>query len=306
MKLTNLFLTTLSISSLFFTSCGERVEVPTAHVGLVKTGDGIEEEIHEPSSFRLPASLMVKNQLILIETSHFAQKESMRLFMPKDNLNFEFDVRGTYSISKNSASALANKMTAKPDGENDRILEINSKSVYDIYVQPIIRSKVRSIIADYSIQEVMSNLEAVSTKLYTDVRKELEGSPIEIIRLALADAQPPSVIVEAQVEAKRREVAIQSAEADKQVSLKQSEAKLALALKQQEIDLIEAETQVLVEKKLNESVNTAFVTQRGLKILDNLAKSNNKVIFLPQEALTNPSMMIGLTQQAIKNNKTNE
>ena len=33
-------------------SCGKRVEVPTAHVGKVKTAQGLQEGLKNPSSFR--------------------------------------------------------------------------------------------------------------------------------------------------------------------------------------------------------------------------------------------------------------
>jgi hypothetical protein len=82
--------------------------------------------------------------------------------------------------------------------------------------------------------------------------------------------------------------------------LKEAESRLEVAKKQQEIDLLEAETQVLVEKKLAESVSKAFVTQRALKVMEVMAKSNNKVFVIPNEALQNPSMMMGINMEGVK------
>ena len=286
------------VSALLFSSCSKRVEVPPAHVGFVKTGAGIESEIHQPSSFRLPMSMAVKNQLILIETSDFAKSEKLELYMPKDKLNFLFDIRGTYNVSPSKAYDVIRKVTANKTEDSD-IMEVSCDKVYDIYVRQVIRTKVRSIVANYSILEVVSNLDAVSDRLYEEVAGELKNSPVNLLRLGIASAQPPEVIVNAQIASKEREVAIQTAEADKLVRIKIAEGALAIARKQQEIDLVEAETQVLVEQKLSESVNRAFVTQRSLKILEKLATSDNKVFILPQEALSNPSVMIGINQQAL-------
>jgi len=58
-QLDAIMLVSLSISSLLLlSSCGKRVEVPTAHVGKIKTASGLEKDLKYPSSFRLPFSLM--------------------------------------------------------------------------------------------------------------------------------------------------------------------------------------------------------------------------------------------------------
>lgn len=121
-----------------------------------------------------------------------------------------------------------------------------------------------------------------------------------VIQFGLSDIQPPEVIVNAQEMAKEREVAIETAEAQKQVQLKEAEAQLEVARKQQEIDLVEAETQVLVEQKISEAVNEAFVTQRALKILDKMAENNNKTFVLPMEAFKKPELLMGVYSEAFK------
>lgn len=112
--------------------------------------------------------------------------------------------------------------------------------------------------------------------------------------LGLANVKPPDVIIKAQEAAAERTIAIEQAEADKLVSLKKAEAALEVARKQQEVELIEAETQVLVDKKLAEGVSDAWLRQRGLSVLEKLAAGDNKIIFLPTEALNNPGIMLGI------------
>ena len=104
----------------------------------------------------------------------------------------------------------------------------------------------------------------------------------------------------AQEAAKEREVAIQTAEAQKAVQLKEAEAAFEVAQKQQEIDLLEAETQVLVEEKLSTAVNERFIAQRGLRILEDMATNPNKVFILPTEAFKRPDIMIGTYGEAFK------
>ena len=116
--------------------------------------------------------------------------------------------------------------------------------------------------------------------------------------MGLSNIIPPDVVVIAQEQAKKREIEIQKAEADRVVQIKEAETAFAVAKKQQEVDLLEAETQVLVDKKLSEGVTEAFVVQRAMKALDKLVEKNN-VIFLPHEALTNPAIMMGLNRDAL-------
>jgi regulator of protease activity HflC (stomatin/prohibitin superfamily) len=286
----------------FVTGCGPRVEVGPAEVGKIKTANGIEEQIYTPSSFRLPFNLFVKNQLITVETSHFAVKEPLEIFMPKDKLVMRFDIRGTLSISPKDSGLVFDNITPDSEDEGGRILGVSSKKVYDTYGMQIIRTKARAVVAKYDIYEVLDNMDIISQEISDACAKEFSNTPLRIQRLSLANVKPPDVIIEAQVKAKEREVAIQEAEADKLVKLKEAEAAKEVALKQQEVDLIEAETQVLVEKKLAESVSDAFIVQRALKSLDKLVESDETtVIYLPLEAMTNPAMLIGsMSESQIK------
>ena len=127
--------------SVAFTSCGKRVEVPTAHVGFVKTKAGISEEVKQPSSFRLPASISSKPELIVIETSSFTEDESFSLFLPKDKLKLTFDVRGIFSIITDKAPDIMQQIPTVTT-DRDRVLGIPSANVYNIYARQVIRTTV--------------------------------------------------------------------------------------------------------------------------------------------------------------------
>ncbi len=283
------------------TGCGDPVEVPPAHVGKLSTESGLQEGIIQPSKFRLEGFCLNCDNLILVEASDYGAKESMQIYMPKDQLNLTVDIRGVFTISADKANVEKVFARVPADQTNSsRIRVIPMTKVYGIYAQPVIRETVRSLLTEYTIAEVMENRDAISQSLAQEVRKRLGVTPITTIRFGLADVQPPEVIVKAREKAKEREIAIQQAEADKQVSLKQAEAALEVAIKQQEVDLKEAETQVLVNTRLAEGVNDAFVTQRWLKIMGELAANpDGRVIILPYEALKNPAMLMGTFNQAL-------
>lgn len=279
---------------LFICACGHPVEVPPAHVGKLSTPSGLQEGIIPPSKIKLDTWCVTCDSLILVEASDHPIKESMEIFMPKDKLNLLVEVRGTVSITaeeENVEKVFARVSAEATDDERVRLIQI--ETVYVVYGEPVIREAVRSVVINYEIAQVMQNRDAISQELTGIVREKLKASPLTVPQFGLADIQPPKVIVAAQEAAKEREIAIDRAEADKQVKLKEAEANLAVAFKQQEVDLKEAETQVLVDKKLAEGVSPAFIAQRSLKVLEILAASENKVFFLPTEAMQNPAIIMG-------------
>jgi regulator of protease activity HflC (stomatin/prohibitin superfamily) len=280
------------------TGCGEVVEIPPAHVGKKSTPSGLQEGIIPPSKIRFDFFCWICDNIILAEASDYGVKETMKIFMPKDKLNVDLDVRGVFSVSNNEQNVeqVFARLTAQKI--SDRVSKISMSEIYKTYGEPVVREAVRTVVTKYSIMQVMENRESISLELSKEVRKRLKTTPITTVRFGLADVQPPSVIVTAQEAAKKREIEIQQAEADKQVKLKEAEAALEVAIKQQEVDLKEAETQVLVNKKLAEGVTEAWVTQRSLKVLEKLQNGNN-VILIPTEAYKNPATMIGIMNKAL-------
>ena len=293
---------TLVVASFTLAGCGDQVEVPPAHVGKLSTESGLQDGIIQPSKFRLEGLCINCDSLILVEASDYGTKESMKIYMPKDQLNLDVDVRGVFTISaeEDNVEKVFARVPADPVENSTRIRLIPMTKVYDIYAQPVIRETVRSLLTNYTIAQVMENRDAISAELAAEVRKRLSATPITTIRFGLADIQPPEVIVLAREKAKEREIAIQQAEADKLVKLKEAEAALEVAIKQQEVDLQEAETQVLVNQRLAEGVNEAFVTQRWLKIMAELAANpDGRIIILPYEAMKNPSILMGTFNQSV-------
>ncbi len=300
----------LIIFALLSSCVGPQKEVPPAYVGKISGPNGLEDALLTPSKFRLDYCFFWQacDNLILVEASDQSVTETMNLYMPKDDLNLAFDVRGTLTVSddQNNVKQIFNRITAnKTDG---RTSIIPFDKVYNVYGQPIIRETVRSTLVKYSIREVMERRGEISLELKEAVSNKLASTPIKILEFGLADVRPPEIIVKAQEVAKQREIAIKQAENDKLVALTQAEAAKEVALKKQEVDLIEAETQVLVEKKLNESVSEAFIIQRSLNSLQALVENENKtIVLLPMEALSNPQMLTGLLNQTtlIETNSNN-
>lgn len=288
---------------LLLAGCGQVVVIPSAHVAKLTTKSGLQKGIIPPSTMKLEGMCRICDGIIMVEASDFPIEEKMTIFMPKDKLNLTVDTRGTVAINNDETNV--DKIFARVTAikQEERISLIPMEKVYSTYAKPIIREAVRSVLTQYTIAQVMENRDDVSQKLTQTLRDKLGATPIQIIRFGLADVQPPDVVVNAEIARKKREIEIFQTEADKQIKLKEAEAAYEVATKQQLVDILEAETQVLVQEKLDKGVTAAFVTQRALKVLSALATSENKVIFIPTEALKNPAIMVGLTQEALKDQK---
>lgn len=295
----------LGLSAALISGCtlfGDQVEVPTAHRGIISTASGLKDEVLPPSKIRLSGMCLTCDSLIVAEVSDYPVVETMELFMPKDRLNINFELRGTFATSDDPEQlrTIFSRMPPKPT--TSRTSLITSDQVYDTYARQVIRDRARAVISEYDIATLMANREAVAAKIAEAVRDGLKGRPVVMLNIGLGDIQPPRLIVEAEESRKEREIAIQKAEAEKEVEIHRANAALEVATIQREVDLQEAETQVMVEQKLREGFSEAYVAQRGLKILQQLAESDNNVIFLPTEALSNPAVMIGAMGDALGKN----
>ena len=266
----------LTTALLTVVSCGERVDVPPAHVGKILTPEGYREETVPPSKFRLSPCLAYCDKLVTLETADRGIIESMQLFMPKDQLNMSFDIRATVSISndKKTVNTLFDRVVA---GEDDRI---SLREVYDTYAKQKFRSVSRSIMSNYSINEVASNRSAVEQVLLDGLIQALAPTPVKVLQVGLADVQFPKIIVEAKEIAKKREVEIEKVEAEKQIALVRAETELELAKKDRLVRLERART-IKEENKLTaSSVSEKYLKYRQLEVMEAIAKSGS-AIYIP-------------------------
>ncbi|WP_250461249.1 SPFH domain-containing protein [Microbulbifer litoralis] len=268
------------------TACADRVEVPPAHVGKILTKNGYKPETVPPSKFRLDMCIFYCDKLVTLAIADFGHMEKFKLFMPKDQLNMSFDVRMTGAINN---EAIDNIFDRIPPVKNN----ISVKNVYNTYAQPVIRDVVRRVVAKYSINEIASSRESLSRELFQEVTVALQGTPIEIKRLGLADVQFPKVITEAKERAAERRELIEQEKAQFEIQKIQMERDLEREKMNRAIAREKAIGQKEVNDLLAKSVTDKYLAYRTLEVLDKMAESQNKV-FLPVEALGT----IGL-QQAV-------
>lgn len=275
--------------------CGQKVEVPAAHVGKIMTKNGYKDDIVTTSKFRLDMCFAYCDKLVTLNIADQAVTERMELFMPRDRLNMAFDVRLTLAVNPGSISELFERI---PPAVTERGDTIAIRQAYDVYAAQIIRSEVREYLSTFSIAEIASSREAINAELSARLGKSIqERTPFIVRYVGLADVQFPEVIVRAQENAAERREAIQQEEAQLEIRRVQLERELEEQRMKRAIELERAESEAAVNRILAESVTPMYIQYRSLNIMDQIAQSENKV-FVPTEMLSSMAgqVMLGNTK----------
>lgn len=283
-------------------ACGKVVEVPPAHVGVVLTPSGYETEVHPPSSFRLaPCFIGACDRLVIVEASDQPFETDLQLFMPKDELNIAFDIRGTASISSDAKTILRilDRVVAQ-ETDTGRVLRIDFDQVFNTYALPKIRTAARSKVSEYTIGQLVGQREAIGAELMLDLQAAVESTPISLTFADLAGVQYPEVIVKAKEVQKEREVAIKQEEAQKEVSLVKAQAELELAQKDRLVRLERARTIKEENDIVAESVTDKYLAYRQIEVMEKAAESPSATIFFPSDMLGSAGLERALATHADK------
>ena len=296
--------TMLIAVSIWFSGCswiiGHKVEVPPAHVGKILTKQGFKKDLIPPSKFRLETCFAYCDRLITMEVSDQPVKETFaNLFMPKDQLTMDFDIRLTLSINTDKVNTVYARVPAEMG-------KISFQRVYLTYAKPIIRDEVRQVLAEFSINEVASSREKLSAKLELVVRNALKDTPISLKRLGLAEVKFPDVITTAKTQAAERREQIEQEKAQFEIQKVQLERKLESAKMSRAIEREKATGVAEVNELLAKSVNDKYLAYKQLEVLELMATSENKV-FVPVEALGSLGMQHAVFNSEVKraNKKSN-
>jgi len=270
-------------------ACGERVEVPPAFVGKVLTKNGYKPDTIPPSKFRLDMCAFYCDKLYVVEVSDNGLEENFTLFMPKDQLNMSFDIRGTFAIKSDNASInkIFDKIVPQGAGGGDNYSGVVTfEQVYSVYGRPVLREVVRSVIAEFDINAIASSREVANAKVQEAIEVALADTPIQVLRVGLADVQFPPVITKAKENAAERRIDIEKAEAQKQIDMVNLQADLERARMERNIRREKAETVAEENKIVTESVTADYLAYRQLEVISELA-TNKNTVFVPFGALDN-------------------
>ncbi|MDR2327589.1 MAG: SPFH domain-containing protein [Acidovorax sp.] len=251
-------------AALVLTACGQKVEVPPAHLGKIMTKDGYQEALIPTSKFRLGMCWAYCDRLVLLDVSDKAYEEAMSIFIPEDKLNLDVSIRATLSINSKKTAELFNAVA--PTEVSGDVSTIANEQVYRTYASQIIQSEVREYLSKLSIGEIASSNEKINADLRVQLGKAIETlTPFSVRFVGITNLKYPKIITEAQESAAERREAIQKEEAQLAISKAQLERELQEARLQRAIDKEKAETEAMSQSVLAQSVDARVLQLRKLE-----------------------------------------
>lgn len=251
---------------LALTACGQKVEVPPAHVGKIMTKDGYQPSLVQSSTFRLAPCFTYCDKLVLLDTSDKTKREQMTIFIPEDKLNLNLGVQVTLSLAQEKTEALFTTLPQTPGG-NERLSIISWDQVYNTYAQQIVLTETREYLSKYSIAEISSSLEKVNADLRELMSKRLsERTPFNVRYVGITQIDYPKIITDAQENAAERRERIQQEEAQLQISKVTLERELAETQLQRQIDIEKAQIEAQAQRIQREVVDEKVLELRRLEI----------------------------------------
>tara|TARA_R110000744_G_scaffold367134_1_gene476491 strand:- start:130 stop:1023 length:894 start_codon:yes stop_codon:yes gene_type:complete len=281
LKITALLLMATTLSGCY----GKKVTVPPAFEGKVLGKNGYLPDTYPPSSFRLASCWALGSiceQLILIDKSDKGMVEKFTLFMPKSDLTMSFDIRLTASIKDGKTDAILNRVQPVMTPTGKQVIQFDN--VYDTYAKPIIRDAVRSVLAEYTIDQVASSRDAVNAELVVRVGEALKNTPVGLKQFALASVEYPEIITKRKEQAEERRIEIDQEEARKQVELIKIQTSLEKAKANRAIRRENAEAAAEENEIAAKSITPQYLEYKKLEVLMELAQSG-AAVFVPFDAL---------------------
>lgn len=264
-------------------ACGEKVEVPPAHVGIVLHKAGYEGSFLPPSAFRLDVCVIGPcPQIVLISTQDEFVTEEMDVFLPASDIqidDIQINMRVSIRNDEQTLRAILDKVSPVTDKNGQKW--VHFKQIYRIYAKERIRAIVREAVAEKELEWLLANRGAYGNEVFTRLKKELLaiGAPIAVKQLSFAKLNPPPKMKAAFLKAKEREIAIQQADADKRVAIKIAEADLEVAHKKAAVRLVRAQAFADEAVKMAAAVTPQWLSMRRLEVMEAMAENNSAVFF---------------------------
>ena len=264
-----------------------QVTIPPAHLGKELGTSGYSFENLTPGRHHISWT----SQMVLLETATTTMNEPMQVIM-QDKLTLKFDVKFRARIKgdENILTAMFNDITPVEQGENKYI---SMQMVYAIYGKMLVRNISRSILSDYTVEDVHLNYKRISAELYEAIASEFEGSPIEVSDVTIGNIEYPAVITQAVELAKERELAIERERAQAEIDLTKKRNEQLLAESQREIDMTKAQSIRDQNQIIANGVTPELLRYRELEVME-VAAENGNTMWLPYSAMQNPSAQVGM------------
>lgn len=257
--------------------------VPTGHVGMVRTRDGLTGKILAPG--RHSCWGFDKMQYLEVTDRTYSQKMNV---LCTDELNFGFTVKVLASVDKTKTKLIQQafeNVTPVNNESGQRV--ITAKQLYDMYVSPVVDQESRKAVGKYATSELVKNRLAVITETQAAIRKALTDNIIKVKRISVTNLDFPDVITKAQEAKATRRVEIQTEKAEQEKRIVKARNKIKIAHLDYKRRLIEAAMIADANKIIGSSLSQEYLAWWQLKVFSKAALGNNNWGFIPYTDHTN-------------------
>ena len=269
----------MAIVTIGVTSCtGCKERVMPGHVAKVLTVNGWEAGTAQPGY----VDCWGRDKIVLLEVTTQRQVEKLSVKM-KDDLDLPFDVYVRMRIQADKIDGMFADIKPNWDAGNPVQGTISFDTVYNTYGQMLVRNIARTVMTQYSVADVKSNIKLITSQLHAELTKAFATIPLTLEDVTLSGFKYPEVITRAYEIKAEREIEIQQIEAEKAKDIAAKEAELVIVSKQREIDLLKANTMRDYNKIIGDGISESWVLHRHYEVLEKMAENKNSV-FMPYEA----------------------
>jgi hypothetical protein len=282
--------TIVAFASLCMTACGQMVEVPQAHVGKIKTKQGLKEGTISPSKFRLEWCWAYCDDLIVLDVSDSKYIESFETYMPKDELMLKYKVSLMLTVDPAKYDFVFQNVPAQDSTSDTQLVPL--QTVYQRYAEQRLETVIPQIIAGFDIATIASNREQINAHMKEVLAKELKGTPFIAKHIGVTDIVFPDIITRAkELAAERREKEDQLV-AEQKLAMIEIENQRLREEANREVELMKAETKQKVAQKM---LTPEYLELVKYETLQEFAKSDNKVI-VPTELLDSLAVQMEMSK----------
>lgn len=255
------------------TGCGFYT-VPPASKGKILSTSGYSVDVKETGKYLLWG----RDSMVVLDTSTQVMSEPIAVKM-QDSMTLNFQVRFRTRIAGNDKviNAMFNDITHED-------YRVSLQKVYGVYGRDVVQSVARSVVGKYNTEEVAANFDKITQDLHKELSTRMQGSPLEVSNITLANIDYPDVIDKAIEAQQERKLAIETESNQQAIEMVKKTNELTLAKADYEIRMTKAQALRDENKTTAEGLNSMLLEYRRLEVLESMTKNSNAV-FVPYEGL---------------------
>lgn len=194
----------LATSMLILTACGQTISIPSGTVGRQLSTDGLETKIYQPGAMRLDACPFTScPQMVILQTGLSAEEISVgTVFLPQSNVDLsdvKLAVQFRVRPNEQSINRIYHDVTSEKDKDDERTRHISADMLYRIYLQRLVPNIIIAVLRDYSVEQVLSNVDKIAVATHKKIGEEMKDQPIEVTEVGFPNGigKPPEQVLDA-------------------------------------------------------------------------------------------------------------